>query len=195
MKAGLLFGTNNPHKLQEIREILDDTYTIYSLKDLDIDQDVEETEPTLEGNAILKAQAFFQIAQVPCFADDTGLEVDALNGAPGVITARYAGPARRAEDNMQKLLMELEGVSQRQAQFRTVIAFYDGENTHSFEGIVRGSIALSAKGDKGFGYDPVFIPEGYEMSFAEMDSDRKHSMSHRGRALEKLVNFLKTYGR
>ena len=195
MKTGLLFGTNNPHKLEEIREILDDTHTIYSLKALGIDQDVEETEPTLEGNAILKAKAFYQLGQIPCFADDTGLEVDALDGAPGVITARYAGPARRAEDNMQKLLKELQGVSQRQAQFRTVIAFYDGKNLHSFEGIIRGSIALAAKGDKGFGYDPVFIPEGYEMSFAEMDSDMKHSMSHRARALGKLVSFLKTYGR
>lgn len=194
MKNRLLFGTNNVNKLKEIREMLGEAFPILSLEDAQIHQDVEETEPTLEGNAILKAKAYFQLTQIPCFADDTGLEVESLAGAPGVITARYAGPARKASDNMAKLLSELAGKSNRKAQFRTVIAFYNGKELHTFEGIVKGSIALAVRGTQGFGYDPVFIPEGKDLSFAEMPSVEKHRISHRGRALEKLVTFLSEYG-
>lgn len=194
MKSQLLFGTNNTHKLKEIREMLGTDFPILSLQDALIDQDVEETEATLEGNAVLKAKTYFQLGQIPCFADDTGLEVTALGGAPGVRTARYAGPACRASDNIDKLLSELAGITQREAQFRTVIAFFDGKELHTFEGVVKGSIATATKGEQGFGYDPVFIPSGSSISFAEMPSAEKHRISHRGRALEKLVNFLSGYG-
>ena len=190
MKQGILFGTNNPHKLKEIREILEGLFTVYSLEDRKIEQDVEETEDSLEGNALLKAKTYFQLSHLPCFADDTGLEVEALGGAPGVYTARYAGPACRAEDNIKKLLKELGDTSQRKARFRTVISFFDGNEAHSFEGIVEGSIAIAPSGEGGFGYDPVFIPEGDTQSFAEMAPDEKHRISHRGRALEKFVAFL-----
>ncbi|MEM6630623.1 MAG: RdgB/HAM1 family non-canonical purine NTP pyrophosphatase [Bacteroidota bacterium] len=192
MKQGILFGTNNPHKLKEIREILHGVHSIYSLKEQGIDQDVEETEDSLEGNALLKAKTYFQLSQLPCFADDTGLEVEALGGAPGVYTARYAGPECIAENNIRKLLKELGANPNREARFRTVISFFDGKEAYSFEGIVEGSIAFAPKGDKGFGYDPVFIPEGESRSFAEMLAEEKHKISHRGRALEKFVSFLKS---
>ena len=195
MKNQLLFGTNNTNKLKEIREMLGESMPILSLQEGGIDLDVEETEATLEGNAILKAKTYFQLAQIPCFADDTGLEVEVLGGAPGVITARYAGPARKASENMAKLLSELEGRSQRTAQFRTVIAFFDGKELHTFEGKVKGEIAYELKGTQGFGYDPIFIPVGSTLSFAEMPAGEKHSISHRGRALKKLVDFLKEYGK
>ena len=191
MNNGILFGTNNPHKLKEIREILRGEYSVFSLKDRGISLDVEETEDSLEGNALLKAKTYFELSQLPCFADDTGLEVEALEGAPGVYTARYAGPACRAEDNIQKLLKELGDTSHRKARFRTVISFYDGKEDHSFEGIIEGNIAFAPRGEKGFGYDPVFIPEGKVLSFAEMASEEKHEISHRGRALAKFVSFLK----
>lgn len=187
----ILFGTNNPNKLREIREMLSDGFEVQSLQDVGIDQDVEETEPTLEGNAALKAKAFYQLAQIPCFSDDTGLEVDALNGAPGVITARYAGPACRPKDNIEKMLREMEGKTERSAQFRTVIAYYDGVEMKLFEGVAKGNITESTKGEKGFGYDPIFQPEGYAETFAQLSPDAKNAISHRGKAIREFVEFLK----
>ena len=187
----LFFGTNNPHKLQEIREILGGQYTILSFKDLPESFDVEETESTLEGNAKLKARAFYERTGMACFSDDSGLEVDALGGMPGVITARYAGPDCTADDNMDKLLHALQGKADRKAQFRTVIAYYDGHEMHTFEGIIRGEILPSRRGTGGFGYDPIFLPEGYAKSFAEMSGEVKHRISHRGQAVHLFTQFLR----
>lgn len=187
----LFFGTNNPHKLKEIQEILGQSYRVLSFKDLPEPFDVEETEPTIEGNAVLKANAFYGKTGMPCFSDDSGLEVDALDGRPGVITARYAGPGRSADDNMDKLLMELDGHANRSAQFRTVIAYFDGQAMHTFEGIIRGTILTARRGTDGFGYDPIFMPDGYAESFAEMPSAVKHKISHRGQALEKFIQYIR----
>lgn len=186
----ILFGTNNLHKLREIRAILASKYEVLGLKELAIDMDVEETEPTLEGNAILKAKAYAEVAGIPCFADDTGLEVVALDGRPGVYSARYAGPGKDPEDNMKKLLGELEGKEDHRAQFRTVICYYDGEEEYLFEGKVEGEIIAAKRGEGGFGYDPVFVPAGYDLSFAEMDPAEKNAISHRGRAVALLTEFL-----
>ena len=171
--------------------MLSESFEVQSLQDVGIEQDVEETESTLEGNAALKAKAFYQLAQIPCFSDDTGLEVDALNGAPGVITARYAGPACRPKDNIEKMLHEMQDKTNRAAQFRTVIAYYDGEEMRFFEGIAKGLITKSTKGEKGFGYDPIFQPNGYEETFAQLSADAKNAISHRGKAIRKFVDFLK----
>lgn len=189
-KKVLLFGTNNLHKLREIRQIAGDKFEIKSLEDLGIDIDVEETEPTLEGNAILKAKAFFERTGVPCFADDTGLAVEALNGAPGVRTARYAGESCTAADNIQKMLTEMEGMTNRSAQFRTVIAFYEGEEPVTFAGAVDGLITEKVSGKGGFGYDPIFQPVGFDKTFAELKPADKNRISHRGRAIEKFAEFL-----
>ena len=186
----ILFGTNNPHKLREIREIVGETYQVLSLADLGIEQDVEETEDTLVGNAFLKARAFAAIAGLPCFSDDTGLEVDALDGRPGVYSARYAGPARNADDNIDKLLAELTGKATRSARFRTVIAFVNGEEEHSFDGVAEGEILTGRRGAGGFGYDPVFRPEGMEQSFAELSPEEKNRISHRGKAVRAFSTFL-----
>ncbi len=190
MKKRLLFGTNNPHKLREIRKITADSYHILSLEDLGIDQEVAETEETLEGNAILKAKAYYQSTGMSCFSEDTGLEVEALNGVPGVYSARYAGEGSSFQDNVNKLLAELETKANRKARFRTVIAFYDGRQVHTFEGQVHGIITRAAHGSGGFGYDPIFLPRGHEKTFAEMSADDKNAISHRGRAVEKFVTYL-----
>lgn len=189
-KKVLLFGTNNLHKLREIRQISGDKFDIKSLEDLGIDIDVEETEPTLEGNAILKAKAFFERTGVPCFADDTGLAVEALNGAPGVRTARYAGESCSAADNIQKMLTEMEGMTNRSAQFRTVIAFYEGLEPVTFAGAVDGLITEKVSGNGGFGYDPIFQPVGFDKTFAELKPADKNRISHRGRAIKKFAEFL-----
>ena len=190
MKQAILFGTNNAHKLREIREILSDTYQVLSLKDVGIEQDVAETELTLQGNAELKARAFFELADMPCFADDSGLEVHALDGRPGVFSARYAGEACSSEDNVNKLLGELEGKTNRAAVFKCVIAYFDGESIRFFPGEISGKIIETIRGEGGFGYDPVFQPDGYEKTFAELPSEEKNSISHRKRAVEKLAAFL-----
>ena len=174
MKPKILFGTNNQNKLQEIRQILDEKYEVLSLKDLGKQMDVEETETTLEGNAILKATTYYHHTGIPCFADDTGLEVEALNGAPGVYSARYAGENCSYDDNVNKMLREMIGKENRKAQFRTVIAFYDGSQTLTFDGIVNGQIIQERRGTNGFGYDPVFIPDGSTNTFAEMDINEKN---------------------
>ncbi len=191
MNNKLLFGTNNLHKLREIREMVGEKFDILQLNDLGKSIEVEETEDTLKGNALLKATAFFEESKIPCFADDTGLEVDALNGAPGVHTARYAGDHCNPKDNIEKLLLELGDEVDRSARFKTVIAFFNGEGVWTFEGIAEGRIAHHPRGDQGFGYDPVFIPMGYTQTFAEMDATLKHAISHRGKAVRAFAEFLK----
>ncbi|MEO1383176.1 MAG: RdgB/HAM1 family non-canonical purine NTP pyrophosphatase [Bacteroidota bacterium] len=189
-KRRLLFGTRNKNKLEEIRQIVDSSFDIASLADIGLDMDVEETEPTIAGNAILKVKAYYEASGIPTFADDTGLEVDALDGAPGVYSARYAGPEATYTANVEKLLAALEGEQKRTARFRTVIAYYDGKDLHTFEGIVEGVITDEPRGVGGFGYDPVFLPEAYEETFAEMPPEDKHAISHRGRAIRKFAHYL-----
>jgi XTP/dITP diphosphohydrolase len=187
----LIFATNNNNKTIEIQNILGDEFELLSLKDIGFTEDIPEPYDTLEDNALAKARHIYAINKSNCFADDTGLEIDALDGAPGVYSARYAGENKCAEDNIKKVLKNLEGKTNRKAQFRTVFALIlDGEE-FLFEGIVKGEISDTIKGDDGFGYDPVFIPEGFDMSFAEMSLDEKNKISHRARATHKLTHFLK----
>lgn len=191
MIKSIVFATNNAHKLDEVRAILGNKIEVLSLKDIGCDEDIPETADTLEGNALLKARYVNEHYNVDCFADDTGLEVEALDGAPGVYSARYAGgEGHDSEANMQKLLTELEGQNNRKARFRTAIMLIINDKQHLFEGIVNGEIATSRKGTSGFGYDPVFIPEGYKESFAEMGNEEKNKISHRAVATEKLCRFL-----
>jgi len=186
----LVFATNNQHKLEEIRSILSDSYQIVSLDEIGCFEDIPETADTLEGNALLKAQYVKTHYGYDCFADDTGLEVKALNNAPGVYSARYAGDAKDSKANIRKVLKELENHSDRSAIFRTVIALIMGEKEYLFVGAVEGKLIDEAKGNAGFGYDPVFIPEGYSETFAEMKPDVKNTISHRAKAVEKLKAFL-----
>lgn len=187
----ICFATNNPHKLQEVSNLLGNSFQIMSLEDIGCKDELPETHETLEGNALEKAGYVCQHYGISCFADDTGLEVNALNGAPGVYSARFAGPQKDSQDNIKLLLEKLEGVTDRTARFRTVISFIFEGNVHYFEGIVRGKIADQLHGSGGFGYDPVFIPEGYDISFAEMNLEQKNQISHRGIAIRKLVDFLR----
>lgn len=188
----LVFATNNKHKLQEVRDILGNRVEVLSLADINCNDDIPETADTLDGNALIKARYIYEKYNVNCFADDTGLEVEALDGAPGVYSARYAGEGHDSEANMAKLLENLTGKSNRAAQFRTVIALIiDGEEK-LFNGIVKGEITEEKRGDSGFGYDPIFVPEGYSQSFAQMDSAAKNSISHRYRATKELSDYLKS---
>ena len=187
LSDNLIFATNNAHKLDEVRSILGSRFTIKSLKDIGCDADIPETADTLEGNALMKARFLYEKYGVDCFADDTGLEVTALGGAPGVHTARYAGN-HDSEANMNKLLNELEKKSDRSAQFRTVIALIINGEEKLFNGIV--TIAKEKAGDGGFGYDPIFIPEGFTQTFSQMGNDSKNHISHRALAVEKLYNYL-----
>lgn len=188
----LVFATNNRHKLEEMRAILGGKVELLSLADIGCSDDIPETARTLEGNALIKARYIYEKYSLSCFADDTGLEVDALDGAPGVYSARYAGENNDSEANMCKLLQNLTGKSDRRAQFRTVIALIiDGEE-RLFDGVVRGEIATERKGDAGFGYDPLFVPEGYDVSFAQMPSEQKNAISHRSRAASALNDYLQT---
>lgn len=186
----LVFATNNTHKLQEIRAAVGETHEIISLKELGFTGDIPEEQETIEGNASQKAFYIYEKYNLNCFADDTGLEIDALNGAPGVISARYAGPECSPLDNMEKVLNELAHVDNRKAQFRTVISLVIEGKEVQFEGIVIGEILKSKHGEKGFGYDPIFLPKGYECSFAEMDMHIKNEISHRGLATKKLIAYL-----
>ncbi len=187
----LVFATNNAHKLEEIRAILGDKVEVLSLKDIQCDVDIPETADTLEGNAVLKAEYIYRHYGLDCFADDTGLEVEALNGAPGVYSARYAGgEGHDSEANMRKLLAEMEGKTNRKAQFRTAICLIEGGAEHLFEGVVKGEIIEEKRGASGFGYDPVFMPEGYIETFAEMGSEEKNRISHRARAVQALCAYL-----
>ena len=191
MKKKLVVATNNAHKLEEIAAILDEEMELLSLKDINCHADIPETADTLEGNARQKAMYIYENYGMDCFADDTGLEVDALNGAPGVFSARYAGDGHDSEANMQKLLKELEGKENRKAQFRTAICLIMEGKEYLFEGIVKGKIIEEKRGGAGFGYDPIFVPEGHEQTFAELGNDIKNTISHRARAVEKLCKFLK----
>jgi len=186
----LVFATNNLHKLRELGEILNGEFTLLSLNDISCFDDIPETGDSLEENASQKSFYVWDRYHLDCFSDDTGLEVASLNNEPGVRSARYAGEGRNADDNVAKLLSELDGIDQRKACFRCVISLIIRGKEHLFEGRVDGEILTERRGVAGFGYDPVFRPEGYNQSFAEMDSDLKNSMSHRGRAVEKLVRFL-----
>lgn len=186
----LVFGTSNPNKLIELRALTPESIQLVSMAELGITDDLPETQDTIPGNAIQKVDALYQQIQTNAFAEDTGLEVDALDGAPGVYTARYAGPERSAEANMDLLLRNLKDKENRGAQFRTVIAMIWAGETYTFEGIVRGKIAKEKSGDGGFGYDPIFIPEGYDQTFAQLSSAIKNEISHRGRAVQKMLAFL-----
>lgn len=189
----LVFATNNLNKLAEVQKMLPTSIKLLSLKDIGCNEDIEETENTLQGNAHLKAAYIYNNYHYNCFADDTGLEVESLNNQPGVYSARYAGKENNAEKNMQKLLLELTGKENRKAQFRTVIALYLHKKTYLFEGVCKGEILKEKKGKDGFGYDPIFIPKGHQKSFAEMSSQEKGKISHRGKAIQKLVDFLSSY--
>ena len=186
----LVFATNNPHKLQEVREILQDKFHIRSLADIGCFDEIPETSPTIEGNALQKAHYIVEHFNTSCFADDTGLEVEALGGRPGVYSARYAGQNATYDDNVEKLLEELKGNPDRRARFKSVVALADGDRELLFEGIINGTIIHERRGTSGFGYDPVFVPEGYDQTFAEMPLALKNSISHRALAVEKLVNYL-----
>ncbi|NJX15722.1 non-canonical purine NTP diphosphatase [Tamlana crocina] len=186
----IVFATGNQNKVKEVQALMPSHITLLSLKDIDCHEDVPETQNTIEGNAIQKAEYIKTQYGYDCFADDTGLEVEALNGAPGVYSARYAGEQKNAEDNMQKLLSELTTTKNRNAQFKTVIALHLNGKLHTFTGICKGEITEKKHGEKGFGYDPIFKPEGHEQTFAEMDLKLKNRIGHRGKAVEQLVKFL-----
>jgi len=186
----IVFATHNQNKLKEVQKLVPSTIELLSLNDIGCTEEILETANTLEGNAKLKANYVTKTYGYDCFADDTGLEVKALNGAPGVYSARYAGEPVNAEANMQELLTNLQDKTDRKAQFRTFIALNLNEEQHLFEGICKGEILKTQHGEKGFGYDPIFKPSGYEISFAEMSMKEKGNISHRGRAVEKLVKFL-----
>ena len=186
----LVFATNNLHKLKEVQEMLSNSIEVLSLKDIGCFEDIEETESTLEGNAKLKADYITEKYGFDCFADDTGLEVEALDGKPGVYSARYAGEHGNAEKNMEKLLNELQNKSSRKAKFRTIIALNLKNKQYLFEGICDGEILNEKSGVKGFGYDPIFKPKNASSSFAEMNSEEKNIISHRGIAIQELVQFL-----
>lgn len=186
----LVFATQNRHKLEEIQQAINGHFEIISLFDLNYLEDIPETGKTLKENAFQKANFIYQNYEKDCFADDTGLEIEALNGEPGIFSARYAGEGRSFEDNMNKVLKNLRDKTNRKACFKTVIAFiYKGE-THFFEGIVKGTITREKKGIEGFGYDPIFLPDGYTKTFAELSLEEKNKMSHRAIASKKLIHFL-----
>ncbi len=189
----ICFATNNDHKVQEINQLLGPPFRVLSLADIGCTEELSENQDTLAGNSQEKATYVHQHYNVNCFADDTGLEVDALDGRPGVHSAHYAGPQRDSEDNMRLLLRELADKSDRSAQFRTVITLWLNNEMQQFEGSVRGTIAAERSGEQGFGYDPIFIPEGHPRSFASMTTEEKNQMSHRGRAVRQLVHFLANY--
>ena len=193
MKRKLVFATNNAHKLEEVAAILGDQVELLSLNDISCQTDIPETAETLEGNALLKSSYIYKNYHLDCFADDTGLEVEALNGAPGVYSARYAGgEGHDAQANRLKLLHELEGKENRKAQFRTAISLILDGKEYLFEGVIKGEIIKEKRGDSGFGYDPVFMPEGYDRTFAELGNDIKNQISHRALAVQKLCEFLQS---
>lgn len=185
----IVFATNNAHKLDEVRAIIGAEYCVMGLHDIGCDEDIPETSDTLDGNAEIKARFVKEKYGYDCFADDTGLEVEALNGAPGVYSARYAGPGHNSEANMALLLENMKYKENRKARFRTVICLIEGDSMKKFEGIVDGVIIRERRGENGFGYDPVFVPEGFERTFAELTSEEKNEISHRGRATAKLNDY------
>ncbi len=199
----IIFATGNRHKLEEARQILGDNFILKTPAECGITEDIPETQPTIEGNALQKAEYIFQKTGLPCFSDDTGLFVDALDGAPGVVSARYAGEGKDPKDNMRKLLDELAAIPEadehghrlRTAAFRCVVAWVDGKDNQVFEGRVDGEIAMNESGNGGFGYDPVFLPNAYGLkkSFAELDSLQKNAISHRGNAMRKFAEYMQKY--
>lgn len=190
MKRKLVFATNNQHKLEEVSQILGDKIELLSLKDINCDTDIPETADTLEGNALLKAEYVYNNYNLDAFADDTGLEIEALNNEPGVFSARYAGEDKSAEANMLKVLHELQGIENRKARFRTAISLILDGKKYLFEGIIEGQIIKEKRGEAGFGYDPIFMPDGYDKTFAELGTDIKNTISHRAIAINKLCEFL-----
>ena len=190
----LILATHNNHKAKEFQDILPQ-YSVKTLADLGHDEEIEETATDLEGNSLLKAKTIFKRYGYVVISDDSGLEVNALNGAPGVYSARYAGEPRNDQRNTEKLLYKLQGASNRKAQFRTVITLMSPGKSFQFEGIVSGTIAESPRGEAGFGYDPVFVPKGYQQTFAELPADLKNKISHRANAIEKLLHFLNEHPR
>jgi|SRR5690606_2597458 len=189
----LIFASNNKHKIQEIKNLVPSHISILSLEDINCFEDIPETANTIEDNAILKANYISSKYNLPCFADDSGLEVEALQGAPGVHSARYAGNQRSDVDNIKKLLTELKPFDNRKAQLKTVIALNYYGQQHLFTGIIKGNISFKEKGTNGFGYDPIFIPEEFEKTFAEMTSEEKNQISHRSIAVNKLIQWLLKY--
>ena len=187
-----VFATNNRHKLTELQAILGESFELLSLGDIGINEEIPEDQPTLEGNSRQKAFYVYNKFGLPCFADDTGLEIEALDGKPGVFSARYAGNDKDSNANMEKVLRQLEKINNRKARFRTVITLITNGEERLFEGVVEGEIAREKRGRGGFGYDPLFVPDGYDKTFAEMKPDEKNRISHRGRAVEKLVHYLKS---
>ncbi len=186
----LIFATNNAHKLAEVQAVLGDGYELVTPRQMGITEEIPETASTLEGNARQKARYLYERTGLDCFADDTGLEVDALDGAPGVHSARYATDGHDFAANNRLLLKNLEGKENRRARFRTVISLIEGGEEHLFEGIVEGRIIDHDSGEEGFGYDPLFVPDGFDRTFAEMTAEEKNAVSHRGRAVRKLVAYL-----
>ncbi|MGL5012851.1 MAG: non-canonical purine NTP diphosphatase [Bacteroidales bacterium] len=189
MVKELVFATNNMNKLREVQQLLPG-FRVLGLSEIGCNEDIPETADTLEGNSMIKARWVKERYGYDCFADDTGLEVAALDGAPGVISARYAGEGKSSEDNMSKLLSELDGKSDRSARFRTVVTLVMGEEYYTFEGIVKGEITMSRSGAEGFGYDPIFKAEGFDKTFAEIPLSEKNKVSHRARAVRALIEFL-----
>ncbi len=191
MKRSLVFATGNLHKLEEVQGLLGKDFALSCLKDVGITEDIPETAMTLQENALQKARYVYHKCNCACFADDTGLEVDALQGEPGVFSARYAGPQKDSLANMQLVLSKLEGKQNRSARFKTVIAYIDDAgNEHLFEGKVEGIIIEEPTGSEGFGYDPIFVPQGYDKTFAELPLSIKNAIGHRGKAMQKLLDFL-----
>ncbi len=186
----IVFATNNQHKLQEVKAILGNSFEIIGLKELGCFDDIPETAETLEGNALLKAEYIYKKFGIDCFADDTGLEIDVLNGAPGVYSARFAGEECDAQKNMQKVLDLMKNTDNRNACFRTVAALVLNGEKYFFEGKILGKMGKEARGNTGFGYDPIFIPDGYDKTFAELGEDEKNKISHRALAVRKLAEFL-----
>lgn len=186
----IVFATNNQHKLRELQQILGNQFELLSLDDIKCFEEIPETSPTIEGNSMQKAEYVYHKFKIDCFADDTGLEIEALDGRPGVKSARYAGDGRDMDQNIEKVFSELENTDNRNARFKTVISLILNGEKHQFEGIINGKIIKVKKGQGGFGYDPVFMPKGYDITFAEMDAGLKNKISHRGIAVQKLVQFL-----
>ena len=186
----IVFATNNQHKLKELQQILSMKFELLSLDDMKCFEEIPETSSTIEGNSMQKAEYVYNKFKMDCFADDTGLEIEALDGRPGVNSARYAGDERNMDKNIKKVFSELENANNRNARFKTVISLFLNGKKHQFEGIVNGKIIKDKKGQSGFGYDPVFVPNGYDITFAEMDAELKNKISHRGIAVQKLLKFL-----
>lgn len=186
----ILFATNNEHKLRELQQILGNKFELWGLEDINCFEEIPETSPTIEENSMEKAEYVYNKFNTDCFADDTGLEIEALDGRPGVYSARYAGDKRNMDKNIEKVLSELQNDKNRNARFKTVVSLILNGDKHQFEGIVNGKIINDKRGFSGFGYDPVFVPNGYNITFAEMDAELKNKISHRGIAVQKLVKFL-----